>query len=65
MLIEDKLDNVIDELNVLEGKLGNEENLDFDGIQSNINNIANILDINLDEEKSQEGQESIEPVRGE
>jgi hypothetical protein len=62
---EDKLDNVIDELNILEGKLSNEDNIDVDGIQSNINNIANILDINLDEEKSQEGQESTESVRGE
>jgi len=62
---EAKLDIVNDKLNGLENLINNvNDDGNTDDIQSTLKDIANILDINLNEETTQEVIESVEPTQG-
>ena len=61
---EAKLDIVNDKLNGLENLINNvSDDGNTDDIQSTLKDIANILDINLNEETTQEVIESVEPTQ--
>jgi hypothetical protein len=61
---EAKLDIVNDKLNGLENLINNvNDDGNTDDIQSTLKDIANILDINLNEETTQEVIESVEPTQ--
>ena len=64
LINEAKLDIVNDKLNGLENLINNvSDDGNTDDIQSTLKDIANILDINLNEETTQEVIESVEPTQ--
>ena len=64
LINEAKLDIVNDKLNGLENLINNvSDDGHTDDIQSTLIDIANILDINLNEETTQEVIESVEPTQ--